>query len=85
MEITGTDTFDKKKILYVFTDGVYNVFKSVFLNKKFSESGTSAIANAAMEIEGAKTMEGRQEDISSVYLFHIRFKKSVTGWLISKI
>ncbi|MDB5121479.1 MAG: hypothetical protein JWN56_2697 [Sphingobacteriales bacterium] len=85
MEITGSGTFDKEKIIHVFTQGVYNVSKSVFMNKKFSESGVVATANAAMEVEGTMAMEGKEEDISSVYIFDIKFKKSATGWLISGI
>jgi hypothetical protein len=85
MNIPGTGSFDKQKIIFVFTEGVYNVSKSVFMNQKFTVDGTKASGNAAMEVEGTMSVEGRSEDISSVYIFDLKFKKVDAGWQISEI
>ncbi len=85
MEVTGSGTFDKAKIIYVFTEGVYNISKSVFMDKKITVSADSAKVNTAMEVEGTMSIEGRVEDISSVYIFDVKVNKVTTGWVISEI
>ena len=83
--LTGSGSFDKAKIIYVFTDGVYNISKSVFMNKKFTASADGVTANDAMEVEGPMAIDGRVEDISAKYIFDVKFKRATTGWLISEL
>ena len=73
--LTSMGLFHKAKIIYVFTDGVYNVSKSVFMNKKITARADGGTANDAMEVAGPMAIDGRVGDISAEYILTLNSKE----------